>query len=43
MKSGLSTWWAVNACCMAVKIGSDSQVSRGGRGWGYCVSHISRP
>ena len=43
MKSGLSTWCAVNACCMALKIGSCSQVSRGGRGWGYCVSHISSP
>ena len=43
MNSGLSTWCAENACCMALKIGSCSQVSRGGRGCGYCVSHISSP
>ena len=43
MKSGPSTWCAAKACCMALKIGSGSQVSRGGRGWGYCVSHISSP
>ena len=43
MYSGLSTWWAAKARCMPAKIGSSSQVSRGGRGWGNCVSHISRP
>ena len=43
MNSGLSTWCAEKACCMAAKIGSCSHVSRGGRGWGYWVSHISSP
>ena len=43
MNSGSSTWCAAKACCIAEKIGSSSQVSRGGRGWGYCVNHISSP
>ena len=43
MYSGSSTWWALKASCIAAKTGSASHVSRGGRGWGNWVSHISRP
>ena len=43
MYSGLSTWCAVNAFCIIAKTGSSSQVSRGGRGCGNWVIHISSP
>ncbi len=43
MNSGDSTWWAVNAFCIIAKTGSSSHVSRGGRGWGNWVIHISSP
>ena len=43
MNSGDSTWCAWNACCIPAKIGSSSQVSRGGRGCGNWVIHISSP
>ena len=43
LKPGEAAWWAAKPRCIAAKRGSDSHVSRGGRGWGNWVSHISSP
>ncbi len=43
MNSGWATWCCSNAACKCWNTGSAAQVSRGGRGCGTSISHISRP